>query len=246
MARPPAVKVKKSLIEALAETRPKSRTAYAAKAQLEHAFFYIVRDEGIRAVEAAVAALRKAGTDLKLSEKGKGRRAWTLQLAGGEREIEVRIGCHPELDFRYASVHYNEKPPEIPVTPKERARHALQEAFYARYNEVAQKTYGPAKVRLGPRDRTALLVGDFEGGVNNGGFETYLSNKGKRTARAAAAALREIGANKTADMLEQAMAPDVTGRQLDALAARFYKGPEDLAALAAVHLRLLPGSAPPR
>lgn len=230
--------VRKSLIEALAKTKPKSQPAYAAKAQLEHAFHAIVHNEGLRAVEAAVAALRKAGTDLKLAEKGKGRRAWTLQLAGPEREIEVRIGCHPEIDFRYTSVHYNEKPPEIPMTPKERALDALQQAFYKRYNEVARKTYGPAKARLGPRDRTALLVGDFEGGVNNGGFETYLFNKGRRTARAALAALREIGANKTANMLEQAMAPGVTGKRLEALAARFYKGSEDLAALAAVHLGL--------
>lgn len=225
-----------SLFEALASAKPGSAKAAAAKAELEHAISAMLADGGIRAVERLVASLKKPGVELELVAKGAGRRAWKFDVAGGKREIGLIIARNRH--DRLTGVQFQEKriPPRL--SPKQRALHALQEAFYARYSAVAQKAYGTPRYRPRPDERLLLLVGDLEGGVNNGGFDTYLLNKGPRIARAAMAALREIGAGKTARMLERAMAPGVTEAQRAALDDRFYAVPEDLAVLTARHLGL--------
>jgi hypothetical protein len=67
-----------------------------------------------------------------------------------------------------------------------------------------------------------------------------VDNKGRRRARAAVAALRAVGARKTATMLETALVPDTTPTTLSALDDRFYAVPEDLAMLTARHVGLRP------
>jgi len=69
----------------------------------------------------------------------------------------------------------------------------------------------------------------LEADVNNGGFDQYLLNKGRRRARQALAALQSIGARRTAALLEAALEPKATPEELDALDRRFYREPEDLA-----------------
>ena len=107
---------------------------------------------------------------------------------------------------------------------------------------VGQKAYRDPRYRLAPADRLVLLIGELEADVNNGGFDQYLTNKGRRRARAALAALRTVGARKTAGMLAKAMAPRATPAQLPALDERFYRVPEDLAVFTARRVGLKPAS----
>ena len=108
---------------------------------------------------------------------------------------------------------------------------------------VGQKAYTDSSYRLTPPDRLLLLIGELEADVNNGGFDQYLGNKGRRRALAALAALLMVGARKTADMLKKAMAPGTSPEERSALDERFYKVPEDLAVLAARRVGL--GPSPP-
>jgi hypothetical protein len=224
-----------SLFETLAATKPGSRKAAEAKRELQHAIFEVLTGKGIRAVGQLIASLEKSGVDLALADKSEGRRAWKIDVAGGKRGIELTIARN--RFYHFASIQYREK--GVPrMTPKQRAIHALQEAFYTRYMEAARKADRAPGYKPTSPERLILLVGDLEGGVNNGGFGTYLFNKGPRTARAAAVALRKIGADRTARMLEKAMAPGVTPKQVAVLDDRFYAASEDLAVLAARHLDL--------
>ena len=54
-------------------------------------------------------------------------------------------------------------------------------------------------------DRLVRVIGDLEADVNNGGFDQYLSNKGRPQARRAAKCLRSIGARRTGRLLESAL-----------------------------------------
>ena len=129
-------------------------------------------------------------------------------------------------------------------SPRQKARHAIQERFYQRWLDVGQRAYASrARVRLSPPDRLVLLVGELEADVNNGGFDQYLGNQGRRRARLALAALERIGARRTAALLRAALDPAATSRKRDALDRRFYAVPEDLAVLVMRHLA--PGRARP-
>jgi hypothetical protein len=124
------------------------------------------------------------------------------------------------------------------MTAAQRARHAVQEAFYARYMAAGRVAYGGpgGYQRLMRADRLLLLVGELEADVNNGGFSQYLLNKGRRRARRAVEALDTIGARRTARMLEAALRNAADDTALAKLDERFYEAPEDLAVLATRHL----------
>lgn len=206
--------------------------------QLEHRFMAITGAGGLRAAERAITALNAVDRRLALVEKPVSLRAWREELAGGRRVLEVRLVVNRH--FHSALVSYRTvRQPRL--TPRQRRIHALQEAFYARYMAVGQRTYRDPRHRVAPPDRLVLLVGELEADVNNGGFSQYLGNKGRRRAWAALAALRAVGAPRTARMLETALAPRTTDAQLAALDDRFYKVPEDLAILTARHVGIRPG-----
>jgi uncharacterized protein DUF4375 len=113
-------------------------------------------------------------------------------------------------------------------SPKQRAVLKLQTEFYSRYETLGARREA---VRLTPRDRLILLVGDFEADVNNGGFDQYLGNKGLPTAREALRALKTIGAKRTAGWLTAALEAPGDREALDRLDAAFHERPEDVAAL---------------
>lgn len=196
--------------------------------ELEHALLRALK-EGIRSAERFVSALSGKEAALELAERGPGRRRWRA-LLDGRRVLELHATANRM--FQTAWVRYERLPEPPKLTPRQVRIDALQKAFYARYMDVVHRAYGEPPKRINASERTLLLVGDLEGGVNNGGFSTYLSNKGPRRARATVEALESIGAHKTARMLEQAMSPGITQAQLGRLDERFYKVPEDLAVLA--------------
>jgi hypothetical protein len=205
--------------------------------ELEHLLMRITGAGGLRAAARAVAALNARDRRLVLVQKGASMRTWREEL-GGRRTLEIQLVVNRV--FRSALVRH-QVVPKVRVTPRQRAIHAVQEAFYARYMKIGQQAYRDPRRRLAPDDRLVLLVGELEADVNNGGFFQYLDNKGRRRARAALAALRKVGARKTARMLVTAMAPRTTAPQRSALDARFYDAPEDLALLTARRVGLRPG-----
>jgi Domain of unknown function (DUF4375) len=186
--------------------------------------------DGFRGVDRVIAALNAGERRLALVGKHAAGRKWREELAAGRTlEIDV-IGGDV---FRGTYVEY-----KVARTLRLKPRHALQGAFYARYMAVGQKAYRDPRYRLALPDRLVLLIGELEADVNNGGFDQYLHNKGRRRALATLAALRTVGARKIADMLKKAMAPGTSPEQRSALDERFYKVPEDLAVLAARHVGL--------
>ena len=65
--------------------------------------------------------------------------------------------------------------------------------------------YGEDIEKLSHAERVFYVVFQLEGEVNNGGFSQYLYNSSGNFANEVAEALREIGANKTADICDQAL-----------------------------------------
>ena len=162
-----------------------------------------------------------------------GTRLWREDL--DSRGIQIYV--HSSRSYKAMSLTY--VPVTVPkLTAAQRPRHAVQERFYERYLAIGRRAYADPPGRISAVERRLLLVGELEADVNNGGFSQYLFNKGARRARAALAALKAIGARRTAAMLAAAMKPGVTEARLAALDERFYEVPEDLAVLAARHARL--------
>ena len=205
------------ILKALAKLRPSARKTVPLKTRGDHLLMRMLNKGGLRGVERLVGALNAKGHRFQPVESGPGGRFW--------RE---------DADYKMAALRYLAVPK---LTRAEIERAAVQKAFYDRYMAIGQRAYrkpGP----LPAVERRLLLVGELEADVNNGGFSQYLLNKGRRRARAALAALKVIGARKTARLLAQALAPSVSEAKLAALDDAFYKAPEDLALLAAKHARL--------
>ena len=233
-AQATAVERMARLLRKLTALRTRSRAAGALRMRLERLLLRLAAAEGLPAVDRTIVALNARGRRLRLVGKHRAGRKWREELAARRAlEIDVITGQF------YRSTHVNYRVVREPrLTPRQRATRVLQEAFYSRYTAVGQKAYRDPRYRLTPPDRLVLLIGELEADVNNGGFDQYLINKGRRRARAALAALRSVGARKTAGMLAKAMAPRATPAELSALDERFYRVPEDLAVFTARHVKL--------
>lgn len=226
------------LLRRLSGLPTRSRKAGELRTRLERGFLEITGAGGIRAAGRAIAALNAGGRRLVPVDTRGPLRSWREDLAGGRRVLEVRLAV-TQL-YRSALVSYRAAVRPVRLTPRQRRRHALQEAFYARYMAVGRKAYADPPRRVAPSDRLVLVVGELEADVNNGGFSQYLHNKGRRRARGAVAALRAVGAHRTARLLESALDPRTSEVGLAALDDRFHEAPEDLAALTARHVGIRP------
>ena len=197
-------------------------------AQLERMLMRILHTAGLRAVERLIVAAQIPGLVAVTDRVFPGRREWTAV----DRARGARLGVVVSSNqyFKLISVMWSALPP--PLTPRQEKTKQVQDAFYARYNAAAERDYATPPRRISAADRQILLVGEFEADWNNGGFSQYLSNKGRRRATAALRALEDVGANKTAELLRQALsaADDDAARQK--LDDRLHRTREDLAVLA--------------
>jgi Domain of unknown function (DUF4375) len=224
-----------SLFRRLIALQPRARAAGELRSRLERRLMRITLAGGLRAVDRAITALNARGRRLESLERVGTRRSWCEPLANGRRTLEIRVVANRH--YRSTLVRY-ETVRTVRLSPRQRAIHALQQAFYARYMAVGARAYRRPAPRLSRPDRLVLLIGELEADVNNGGFAQYLDNKGRRRAGAALAALRTVGARRTARMLEQALAPRTSATRASALDDRFYAAPEDLAILTGRHVGL--------
>jgi hypothetical protein len=227
----------------LASTKPRSPSAGRLRIDLEHQLLRILTGGGPRALERVIKAARRQGLSLQperrmpeLKDLPRGSRAWEQEVPSRNGVLTVR--GHASRTFRYISVHWTARRAALTLTPAQQRRHQEQEAFYARYTAAGQRAYASPPKRISALERSILLIGELEADVNNGGFDQYLDNKGRRRAGEAMEALRRVGAKATARLLEAALKPGVSDAARSRLDDRFYEGKEDLALLAsrAFHL----------
>lgn len=215
----------------LGAEQPGSKKAGVVRAELEHGLMQLLAGGGLRACDALIRALNGRGRNFAPLERSPHSRVW--REAGPDRELDVQL-TRNRL-FRTVLVSYRAVPNPDLARSKTRLDE-LRDAFYARYLAAGKIAYAEPPGRLRPTDRTILLIGELEADVNNGGFAQYLSNKGRRRARSALAALDSVGARRAAKMLTRALEPDASETTLARLDDRFYSLPEDLAVLAMRHV----------
>jgi hypothetical protein len=202
----------------LAQSTPSSPSSGRARASVERLLMRILTAGGPRALERVVAAARLQGLDLQQSDRRPGYRAWQNEV--------LSVRGFSSRAMRYISVQWAVRRPS--PTPAQQRLHRTQEAFYARYMAAGRRAYASPPQRISANDRCILLVGELEAEVNNGGFDQYLDNKGRRRAGEALRALRRIGATATARLLEAAMKPGLSDAARSRLDKRFYESKENL------------------
>lgn len=216
------------LVERLEPLRPRSVRAERTRWRIEALVKPVLLAGGLRGVERLVRAVNRRRPVVARSERRPYVRGWQGTL-GGHGGV-LLISTVSNRGSWSVSVDY--RPAPAPLTARERAIASEQDAFYARFTTVGQRVYRSSRpVRLSAADRLVLLVGELQADVNNGGFDQYLANKGRRRAAAALAALRVIGAARAARLLATALDPATTPAGLARLDARFLSSPEDLAVL---------------
>jgi hypothetical protein len=213
------------ILEELAKLAPSARGALDLRVAGERAVMKTLKSGGLRAVARLVDGVNAKGHRFEVSQSGPGHCYW--RETRGSRVFDLNVQANRHLTS--VSLWYSAVPKVKPLTPAQQRRHALQERFYERYNDIAGRAYDGK--RINALERTLLLVAELEADVNNGGFSQYLFNKGRRRAGDALRALEAIGARRTAGMLREALTPRATEETLSALDDRFYDRYDDLAVL---------------
>jgi hypothetical protein len=210
--------VKKQLAR-LVTLPPDTPAADKERWAIESALMKLLRKGGMDAVRQAVEA---ALPDAELVFFGP-LHEWRRTFPDGR---VLAVAARDADDLLSTSVVWKPAPP--PLTARQKARYALHERFYALYEEAAMRVIASPRARLTPLERRAVLVGELEADVNNGGFSQYLLNKGRPRARQALAALESIGSRQVAALLRRALE---RGADMEELSARFFASREDLPAL---------------
>lgn len=217
--------VKKSLLarhfDALARLKPGSAKAQAITSEIENLCTVTHTSGGAGAIAALLAEARPPsvrrlvpGRSIQVS--------WEEKLPDGRRLVlEVWVS----RDVCSSSMKY------LPATESIRPKraHLEREPFYERFNKAFKREQ--AGKQLSAADRTALLIGELEADVNNGGFCQYFGNKGRRRAKAALRELEAVGAKSTASLLRTALARKSTPNAFEDLDDRFIFNTEDVALL---------------
>jgi Domain of unknown function (DUF4375) len=208
---------------------PESASANQLRADFEHTLMRLLAGGGLRKTEQIVRDLTRSGLPLALVDKRPGHRSWTGIVP--PRNAELRITLTANRLFRTSHVSWRAMLPPA-STPPQTVISSLQAAFYTRYMAAGARAYSTPPGRLAPVDRLILQVGEFEADVNNGGFQQFLGNKGKRRAQATLRALRKIGAGKTLRLLATALKPSAKEAVWARLDRQYDRTGEDLAVLA--------------
>jgi hypothetical protein len=189
----------------------------------------IVLAEGLTGVRRLVKQLSST-TSLDPSFAKGSVRAWKHTV--DDKVLELQTLTHRTM--KNATVSYSLAP--RPLGPKARARQAVQDRFYARYDQVGPAGASRMTRRPSTADTLVRLIGDLEADVNNGGFDQYLGNKGRPQARRALKGLQSIGARRTERLLETALALPPDSPQFERVNSAFFRSTEDLPGLVMRHL----------
>jgi len=223
-------------VQALTGQKPGTKLADKARWAIESLLMAMLKSVGIRGIRAALKEVSADGHRLELVENADGNRRWEARIDGG-RVVEITV--YSASGVQSTSVDYRVEKAEPPTRGQQRRMEA-QSTFYDCYENIAKMAHGAdRKKRLSRDERIILLTGELEADVNNGGFSQYLLNKGRRRAKQALEALRTIGAERTAILLEQALQEKISEAELDRLDTRYYRQAEDVPSLVAKHLQLV-------
>lgn len=213
----------RALVERMTARVPRSREAEALRMEAEHALMRIVTSGGARGVRQAITALKKDGHELVPTFHVASVREWRTTRDGRV----LTIHTNTSRIIKSAGISYAVVPP--PLTRAQAARARVHERFYARYRAL------PRDRRLNGDDRLVRDVGDFEADWNNGGFDQYIGNKGRRRAAMVVRDLEQVGARRSARLLAAALATSDPAER-DRLDQEMHGGYEDLAGLVMRHL----------
>jgi hypothetical protein len=214
------------LMAKLVSLEPGSRPAEAVRAAAEHQLMRVVTGLGLPAVLREISGLKLEGYRLELVCAERSLHRWRGE-AHGRR---LRIQTNTSRAIKSAGVFYETY--KVPrVGPRRRELYRRHDRFYALYQRLGRDR----RKRLSQTDRIVLHLGDLEADVNNGGFEQYVLNKGRRRAASVVRQLRTIGARRTAQLLVAALAAS-DRRELDQLDAAFHRQTEDLASVVVLWL----------
>jgi hypothetical protein len=216
-----------ALLRRVISRPPGSPAGNRARAEVEHRLMQVLVARGLTAVSRVVAGLTLPGCILHQTASTGETRAWQA-LPAADRELTIRVSRN--RFYRVVSVQHR-RLWKAELTRHRRAIAALQREFYDRYTAAGRVAYATPPGRLPPSERQILLIGEFEADINNGGFLQYLDNKGRRRAAAARGILIRIGANRTAALLGEALAPGTSEDRLRELDGLFDRTREDLAVL---------------
>lgn len=202
---------------------PGTPPAEKRRATLEHRLMQVVLGEGLPGVRRLIKELN-ARLPLDLVFATGSVREWRHPAKDSVFSIQTNTG----RSIKSACVTYA---PIVRrrVSPRDQARHLIQQKFYARYAEVGAAGR-LASMRLSASDRLIRSIGDLEADLNNGGFAQYLSNKGRVQANRTLVQLREIKARRTAGLLASAL-QERLGASLASLDNAYNRRPEDLAVM---------------
>lgn len=189
-----------------------------------------LKDGGLRNLERLLHSSAKAvAVPLEITARPPRARTWTAEMP--DANATLRISVTTDRLMQSVGVSWHELPKPLTLTVRQQKKAQVQEAFYARYIAAGQRAYATPPQRIGRDDRRILLVGEFEADVNNGGFSQYLDNKGRTRATQTAHILNEIGALRTAALLDAALGAEGNDARLQELDDQFYRSKEDLAVL---------------
>jgi hypothetical protein len=214
-----------ALLRRVVQAAPGTAIADSSRRKLENALMRAVKAGGLREVERMIRDAATPALPLAVTARPAGARVWTAEIPGAGATLRVLVTS--DRIMKCVNVSWDPLPKPAPETRTSR----IQNAFYDRYLAAGQRVYATPPQRISPADLRILLVGEFEADVNNGGFSQYLSNKGRARAGTTLSVLKDIGAAKTAAMLERALASKADDKALRALDDRFYRSKEDLAVL---------------
>lgn len=223
------------LIDRLLRQAPRSAKANELRHHISNQFMRTISHGGQRAAERTIAALRSRGYAFEPIQQPAPIRGWkhsVPEASGASRVLTVTTQATRHIRSSHAA-YAIERP--LRLTKSQREKQLLREVFYADYMRIGQRVYRARLApRLSARDRTILLIGELEADVNNGGFDQYLGNKGRRRAGSALKALDAVGARATARLLASALEQPGNAEHLGLLDARF--GKDDLPVLVMRHL----------
>ena len=222
---PPPERQAVILLKRITGAAPGTTIAYESRSHLEHTLMSLLKAGGLRAVEQLMRrAGATTGIPITIFAKPRGGRSWNA-VVPRRGELHVTVLSLP--GFKSTSVQWTALRKPLELSAREQKRAEIQDAFYARYMAAVERVYATPPQRISADDRRILLVGEFEADVNNGGFSQYLFNKGRSTARTTASILADIGAAKTAALLNRALSTsdEATWHALD---NQFQRDAEDL------------------
>lgn len=213
---------------------------------------------GARELDALIADLNSLGHDLSPLTSDPGWTSYFQSTNDGSRQFHIHVSVPSAEEALTVMVLYSETVEKTVIRRRasmskaEMAVADTEREFIAR--GLALNTGNRPYTSLNPEQRLVACLHELEGGVNNGGFRTYLANTGGARVKDAEKFLLMIGARRTARLVSAVRklfprgfgmafrrdAESLIDRQsaaLDRLSGKFFDSSENIPVLAMRYLK---------